>query len=226
MSVLPLPQFLPGCKFWLLQYLSCTANNIRLVLQKIFVLHCKQYLPRIANSIWLALQTICVSNFKQYFSCTANNISVTLQKIFVLLWKQYLSRIANNIYVTSQTIFVSYFKQNFSRIANNIFFTLQTIFVLHCKQYFSHILNIICLPLHVELVPHSPRLPAKLSVMTWVKEFRLRIRSACHFNTPLLRFVFETQKNYFQFQNSHQGLTSGWCGWFSFHPGTLLGYKR
>ena len=61
--------------------------------------------------------------------------------------------------------------------------------ILAAAQYLSHTVNNICLTLHVEFVPHSPRLPAKLPVMTWVKTFRLRMRSilaACHLNTPLL----------------------------------------
>lgn len=76
---------------------------------------------------------------------------------------------------------------------DHVSFTTSAIFarakILAAAQYLSHTVNNICLTLQVEFVPHSPRLPAKLPVMTWVKTFRLRMRlilAVCHLNTPLL----------------------------------------
>ena len=123
---------------------SAIFARVQILAAAVFVLHCKQYLPWIANSIWLALQTICVSNCKQYFSCTANNISVTLQK--------YFSHIAKNICLAFKTIFVSHCKQYFCHIANNICLIFQAKFFSHCKQYFSHIANNICFALQTIFV--------------------------------------------------------------------------
>ena len=60
------------------------------------------------------------------------------------------------------TIFVSHCKWYLSHIENNICLAAQIIFVSHCKQYLCPTVS----TLHVEFVPHSPRLPAKLPVMT------------------------------------------------------------